>query len=95
MGAVSANDWHGIWLGLPIGYLLGAYIQLKGNLAELQHELKTIRTNLIESRVEVAAVIKDRDEESDTPTLVSDELEEEEEIDNIDGFGLFDDNGDY
>ena len=82
IGAVATSDWHGGLFGLLIGYLLAAYIQLKGSLKELQRELKTVKANLIDSSVGIQADTVDGDVDGEAPTLIkSQTVEGEDDID--------------
>ncbi len=81
IGAVASSDWHGGLFGLLIGYLLATCIQLKASLKDVQHELKNIRTNLIDSSVSVEPASKARDVGSEAPAQVESQFADEEETD--------------
>ncbi|MFT7461172.1 MAG: putative membrane protein, partial [Planctomycetota bacterium] len=81
LGAVATHDWHGILFGLPIGYLLGAHIELKGNLTALQQQVKLLKTNLIDSQVDVRAASMDSETISEAPTVLKSQASMDEEID--------------
>ena len=53
LGAVVGDDWEGGVFGLILGYLFGAHLQLKGSILALQRELKSIKTNLLDSHVDI------------------------------------------
>ena len=71
LGAVVSSDWEGGAFGLVIGYLFGAQIQLKGSVIDLQRELKVIKSNLIDSQVNIEkAVADDNPVDSEASTVV-------------------------
>jgi uncharacterized membrane protein len=82
LGAVVSSDWEGAAFGLVIGYLFGAHIQLRGSVIDLQRELKAIKSNLIDSQVNIEkAVADDNLVDSEAETVSRTQAEQHGEID--------------
>jgi len=81
LGAVVGDDWEGGVFGLILGYLFGAHLQLKGSILALQRELKSIKTNLLDSHVDIGKDSVQTKTEEQANTLSKSQLQQDDELD--------------
>ncbi len=80
-GAVIGNDWEGALFGLAIGYIFGAHLQLKTGLRDLQQDLKAIKSNLIDSKVDIQSTGESEHIDREAATVTRDAVRQEDEFD--------------
>ena len=77
VGAILA-EWSGAVAGFVIGIIGGTVLQMSSRLSTLEQELRTLRENLLESRVD----IKETEQELQEQQITAPEIIPETQIDN-------------